>query len=61
MIAESLDHAFEDMAERSGPEAALKSNELLPAVGSALTLVGDNSPTRSDWKLMRCARGRSGG
>ncbi|HXO96690.1 MAG TPA: Hsp70 family protein [Chthoniobacterales bacterium] len=41
MIAESLDHAFEDMAERVWTEAALKSNELLPAVRSALTLVGD--------------------
>jgi molecular chaperone DnaK len=41
MIAESLDHAFADMAERIWTEAALKSNELLPAVRSALTLVGD--------------------
>ena len=41
MIAESLDHAFEDMAERLWTEAVLKSNELLPAVRSALTLVGD--------------------
>jgi molecular chaperone DnaK len=41
MIAESLDHAFEDMAERVWTEAVLKSNELLPAVRSALTLVGD--------------------
>src|SRR6202047_2851612 len=41
MIAESLNHAFEDMAERVWTEAALKSNELLPAVRSALTLVGD--------------------
>src|SRR6266404_1649716 len=41
MIAESLDHAFEDMAERIWTEAALKSNESLPAVRSALTLVGD--------------------
>jgi molecular chaperone DnaK len=41
MIAESLDHAFEDMAERLWTEALLKSNELLPAVRSALTLVGD--------------------
>jgi molecular chaperone DnaK len=41
MIAESLDHAFEDMSERIWTEAALKSNELLPAVRSALTLVGD--------------------
>jgi molecular chaperone DnaK len=41
MIAESLDHAFEDMTERIWTEAILKSNELLPAVRSALTLVGD--------------------
>jgi molecular chaperone DnaK len=41
MIAESLDHAFDDMAERLLAEAVLKSNELLPAVRSALTLVGD--------------------
>jgi molecular chaperone DnaK len=41
MIAESLDHAFEDMSERLWTEAVLKSNELLPAVRSALTLVGD--------------------
>jgi molecular chaperone DnaK len=41
MIAESLDHAFDDMSERLLTEAVLKSNELLPAVRSALTLVGD--------------------
>jgi molecular chaperone DnaK len=41
MIAESLDHAFDDMAERLWAETVLKSNELLPAVRSALTLVGD--------------------
>jgi molecular chaperone DnaK len=50
MIAESLDHAFADMAERIWTEAALKSNELLPAVRSALTLVGDklSSAERSE-------------
>ncbi|MBV9392581.1 MAG: molecular chaperone DnaK [Verrucomicrobia bacterium] len=41
MIAESLDHAFDDMSERVWTETVLKSNELLPAVRSALTLVGD--------------------
>ena len=41
MIAESLDHAFDDMSERLWTETVLKSNELLPAVRSALTLVGD--------------------
>jgi molecular chaperone DnaK len=40
MIAESLDSAFEDMTERVWTETVLKSNELLPAVTSALTLVG---------------------
>ena len=44
MIAESLDHAFEDMAERIWTETAVKSNELLPAVKSALTMVGDQLP-----------------
>jgi len=41
MIAESLDHAFDDMSERIWTETSIKSNELLPAVKSALTLVGD--------------------
>jgi len=41
MIAESLDNAFADMSERLWTEMVLKSNELLPAVRSALTLVGD--------------------
>ena len=41
MIAESLDRAFDDMSERIWTETAIKSNELLPAVKSALTLVGD--------------------
>jgi molecular chaperone DnaK len=40
MIAGSLDSAFEDMTERVWTETVLKSNELLPAVTSALTLVG---------------------
>ena len=40
MIAESLDSAFEDMTERVWTETVLKSNELLPAVTSALTLLG---------------------
>jgi molecular chaperone DnaK len=39
MIAESIDHAFDDMSERVWTEATLKSNELLPAVRSALTMV----------------------
>lgn len=41
MIAESLDHAFEDMAARVFTEARLKAQEMLPAVGKALEQVGD--------------------
>jgi molecular chaperone DnaK len=41
MIAESLDNAFADMSERLWTEMVLKSNELIPAVRSALTMVGD--------------------
>lgn len=41
MIAESVDHAFDDMSERVFTEAKLKSEELLPAVDQALSLVGD--------------------
>ncbi|HEY0791678.1 MAG TPA: Hsp70 family protein [Chthoniobacterales bacterium] len=49
MIAESLDHAFADMGERVWTETVLKSNELLPAVRSALTLVGDQlTPAERD-------------
>jgi molecular chaperone DnaK len=41
MIAESLDHAFEDMTERAWTEAKLKGEEMLTAVDSAFALVGD--------------------
>ena len=51
MIAESLDHAFDDMAERLLAEAVLKSNELLPAVRSALTLVGDQIESGDQVKI----------
>ena len=51
MIAESLDHAFDDMAERLWTETVLKSNELLPAVRSALTLVGDQIESDEQRKI----------
>lgn len=44
MVTESIDHAFDDMNERVWTEAKLKSDELLPAVASALELVGDKLP-----------------
>ena len=40
MIAESVDHAFEDMNERIWTEARLKSDELLRAVDEALQQCG---------------------
>jgi molecular chaperone DnaK len=41
MISESVEYAFEDMAERVLKEAILKAEELLPAVESALLIAGD--------------------
>jgi len=41
MIAESVEHAFEDMNERVWTEAKLKAEELLTAVETALTQFGD--------------------
>ncbi len=41
MIDESVDHAYEDMTKRLLAETRLKSEELLPAVESALALAGD--------------------
>ena len=41
MVSESIDHAFDDMNERIWTEARMKSEELLPAVDSALELVGN--------------------
>jgi molecular chaperone DnaK len=41
MIADSLEHAFDDMSERVWTEAKLKSEEMLVAVERALTLAGE--------------------
>jgi molecular chaperone DnaK len=41
MVSESVDYAFEDMAERVFTEAKLKAEELLPAVEMALAEAGD--------------------
>mgnify|MGYP002784625154 FL=1 len=38
MVSESVEHAFDDMAERVWTEAKLKAEELLPAVDAALTM-----------------------
>jgi len=41
MVSESVEHAFEDMAERVWTEAKLKAEELLPAVDGALAIGHD--------------------
>jgi molecular chaperone DnaK len=51
MIAESLDNAFADMSERLWTETVLKSNELIPAVRSALTLLGDQISLEESQKI----------
>lgn len=56
MIAESLDHAFDDMSERLWTETTLKSNELLPAVQSALTLAGEQLSESDRERINRLAR-----
>lgn len=40
MLGDSLEHAFEDMDERIFTEAKIKADEMLPAVDSALALLG---------------------
>jgi molecular chaperone DnaK len=42
MIAESLEHAFDDMSERVWTEAKLKAEEMLTAVDAALGRIGDS-------------------
>ncbi len=44
MIADSLEHAFEDMSERVWTETRLKSEEMLAAVEKALQLASDRFP-----------------
>jgi molecular chaperone DnaK len=44
MVSESVDFAFEDMAERVFTEASLKAGELLPAVEEALRMAGNLLP-----------------
>lgn len=44
MVGESIDYAFDDMAERIFTEARLKAEELLPAVEQALAGAGELIP-----------------
>jgi molecular chaperone DnaK len=55
MLAESLEHAFEDVNERIWTEAKLKAQEMLAAVGSALKLVGEKIDTSERTKILGLA------
>jgi molecular chaperone DnaK len=57
MIAESLDHAFDDMSERVWIEAKLKAEEMLGAVEAAFARVGDSiDPGEKETILLAAAR-----
>ena len=55
MIAESVEHAFEDMNERIWTEAKLKAEELLPAVDEALEQLGVEIDPAEARRIQACA------
>ncbi len=55
MIADSLEHAFEDMSERIWTETRLKSEEMLVAVRQAFALAGDCLPQQEKEHIERLA------
>jgi molecular chaperone DnaK len=55
MLAESLDHAFEDVSERVWTETELKADEILAAVDSAMQLVGDKIGKTEEKEVLRLA------
>jgi molecular chaperone DnaK len=56
MIADSLEHAFEDMSERVWTETKLKSEEMLAAVEKALALAGERLLPNDRELIMEKAR-----
>lgn len=55
MLADSLEHALEDVNERIWTEAKLKSEEMLTGVDSALQLVGDKIEISERNEILRLA------
>ncbi|MGH8094917.1 MAG: Hsp70 family protein [Chthoniobacterales bacterium] len=55
MIADSLEHAFEDISERVWTEARLKAEEMLAAVENAFQLVGDRVSAKERNRIERAA------
>ena len=60
MIADSLEHAFEDMSERVWTETRLKSEEMLAAVEKAFQLAGDRLATEQREQIERLASASPG-
>jgi molecular chaperone DnaK len=52
MLAESLEHAFDDVSERIWTETKTKSEEMLTALDSALQIVGDKIETSDKKKIL---------
>jgi molecular chaperone DnaK len=55
MIADSLEHAFEDMSERVWTETRLKSEEMLAAVDKAFQLAGERLSAEQREQIERMA------
>lgn len=59
MVSQSVEHAFEDMAERIFTEARMKAEELLPAVemvlGQGLAMEGEKEEIEEAARLVRLA------
>jgi len=55
MIADSLEHAFEDMSERVWTETRLKSEEMLAAVEKAFHVAGDRLPAEQRKQIEQLA------
>jgi len=55
MIADSLEHAFEDMSERVWTEMRLKSQEMLTAVAKAFQVAGDRLPVHQRKQIEQLA------
>ncbi len=54
MLAQSLEHAFDDMSERVWTELELKAKEMLAAVESAFRIVGEDFDGSEKEAITRC-------
>ncbi len=56
MVSESIEHAFDDMNQRILTEVRMKSEELLPAVDTALAMIGDKLPAEQRQQIEQAAQ-----